>query len=307
MRQRKATNLEKYGCDYHFQNPEVKEKIKATNIKHLGCEYPGQNAEVKEKIKATNLKNLGYEYSSQNPEVKEKVKATNIKNLGCENPAQNAEVKEKMKATNIKNLGCEYPMQNEEVKEKSKTTCFQKYGYECPLQNADVKEKSKVTCLNIYGSEIPMQNSEVFKRSQNTAFKRKLFTFASGVEIYIQGYEAFALDLLITQGVKEEDLLLGFDTMPRIMYESDGKIHRYYPDIFIPSQSKIVEVKSEYTYDTHRDVTHLKIQACHVAGFNAEIWIFSGKGELLRVVSDHLFETGTQQERDENNVSAEFN
>ena len=44
-----------------------------------------------------------------------------------------------------------------------------------------------------------------------------------GKEIEIQGYEAFALNLLLEQGVKEEDLLLGFSIMPRIMYEHKGK------------------------------------------------------------------------------------
>ena len=134
-----------------------------------------------------------------------------------------------------------------------------------------------------------MQNLEVFERQQKSGFKRKLYTFASGAEIYVQGYEMFALNLLLTRGIKEEDLLLGFDTMPRIMYDYNGNTHRYYPDIFLPSQNKIVEVKSEHTYDNNRDVTHLKMQSCQVAGLNAEIWIFSRKGDLLRVM--HFLKT----------------
>ena len=63
-------------------------------------------------------------------------------------------------------------------------------------------------------------------------------------------------------------------------------MHRYYPDIFIHSQNKIVEVKSEYTYELAREITHLKIQTCHMAGFKAEIWIFSSTGALLRIVTD---------------------
>ena len=70
------------------------------------------------------------------------------------------------------------------------------------------------------------------------------------------------------------------------MYEHNGKMHRYYPDIFIHSQNKIVEVKSEYTYELAREITHLKIQTCHMAGFKAEIWIFSSTGALLRIVTD---------------------
>ena len=180
--------------------------------------------------KATNLKTFGNEYPLQNINVKNKFKATCIERFGSEHPFQNTNVKEKIKATNIKNLGCSYPMQNTIIQQKSEATNVKNYGYAYPLQN-----------------------TEIFERQQKAAFKRKPYRFVSGKEIEIQGCEAFALDLLLTQGVNEEDLLLGFSTMPRIMYEHNEKSHRYYPDIFIPSQKKIVEVKSEYTYD----VAHL--------------------------------------------------
>jgi hypothetical protein len=131
-----------------------------------------------------------------------------------------------------------------------------------------------------------MQNAEVFKRQQKAAFKRKPYRFASGKEIEIQGYEPFALNLLLEQGIMEEDLLIGFETMPYIMYEHNDKPHRYYPDIFIPSQNKIIEVKSEYTYEIDCEITNLKMLACQAAGLSAEIWIFSSKGILLTVISN---------------------
>jgi len=199
---------------------------------------------------------------------------------------QNATVREKMKATNIKNLGCEYSFQNAEVKEKIKTTNIERYGSEYPMQNTIVQEKAKATSLENWGCEYPMQNVEVFERNKKAQFKRKLYSFPSGKDIYIQGYEAFALDLLLSQGIKEEDLLFGFNTMPQIIYEHNGALHRYYPDIFIASQNKIIEVKSEYTYNISREIVYLKIQACLATGLKAEIWIFSNKGALLRVVDE---------------------
>ena len=84
---------------------------------------------------------------------------------------------------------------------------------------------------------------------------------------------------MLAQGENEEDLLLGFETMPLIMYEHNNRAHRYFPDIFIPSQNKIVEVKSEYTYKAACEITH-------AAGLRAEIWIFSPKGDILRVIDD---------------------
>jgi hypothetical protein len=222
-----------------------------------------------------------------------KRKATNLITYGCENVLQNEEVKEKRKATCIEKYGVEHPFQNEEVKEKIKATCFEKFGVErywqseeYLMENVVAQEKAKTTCLKKYGFPNPMQNREVFDRQQRSAFKRKPYTFPSGERIEIQGYESFALDLLQKQGLLEDDLIMGFEKMPTIMYENDGKTHRYFPDIFIPSQRKIVEVKSKYTYEVAREVTHLKIKACHIAQFSAEIWIFDDKGSLLQVISE---------------------
>jgi len=36
--------------------------------------------------------------------------------------------------------------------------------------------------------------------------------------------------------------------MPEIWYEFEDKRRRYYPDIYIKSQNKIIEVKSDYTF-----------------------------------------------------------
>ena len=102
--------LEKHGCFCKICIKKIsKEKRKATNIERLGCENPMQNKGVKEKLKDNNIKRYGYENPFQNEGVKEKIKATNIKRYGCENPLQNKEVKEKRKTTNIERYGCEYP------------------------------------------------------------------------------------------------------------------------------------------------------------------------------------------------------
>jgi hypothetical protein len=215
----------------------------------------------------------------------QKFKATNLDKYGTEHPVQSVIVKEKIKATNVEKYGFECSLQSSVVQEKVKATNIERYGYEHALQNAALYEKFKATNLETYGYEYPMQNTEVFERQQKAAFKRKPYKLPSGQEIDIQGYEAFALDLLISQNVTEDDLLMGFSTMPRIMYEHNEKTHRYFPDIFIPSQKKIVEVKSEYTYENAGDVTHFKMQACRSAGYAAEIWIFSREGVLLRVVN----------------------
>ena len=68
----KATNLERRGVEYPFQDPEVKEKIKATNLECRGVEYSAQDPEVQEKKKATVLERYGVENVMQNPEISQR-------------------------------------------------------------------------------------------------------------------------------------------------------------------------------------------------------------------------------------------
>ena len=315
----KATNVKKLGVEYPAQNEEVKEKAKATNLKIYDCENPAQNEGVKEKMKATNVKIYGFEYPMQNAAVREKHKETCLENLGVEYTFQNEkikeksketclkiyrfesqseEVKEKTKVTNVNKFGVENPFQNATVKEKIKSTNAKTYGFDHAMQNAEVLKRQQAkmheTNLQTYGFKYAMQNAKVLERHQKAAFKRKLYSFPSGEEKYMQGYEPFAINLLLEQDVSEEDLLLGFATMPQIMYKHNENTHRYFPDIFIPSQNKIVEVKSDYTYEASREITHLKMQACRAVGLEAEIWIFSRKGILLHVIDDFaLIDTNT--------------
>ena len=69
----KATNLERYGCEYSFQSEEVKKKIKETNNEKYGCNCVFQSKEVKDKIKQTIFKKYGVEYPLQSEEIKNKV------------------------------------------------------------------------------------------------------------------------------------------------------------------------------------------------------------------------------------------
>ena len=41
----------------------------------------------------------------------------------------------------------------------------------------------------------------------------------------------------------------------------NGKQHRYYPDIYIISENKVIEVKSEYTMSKNIEVNLLKMKA----------------------------------------------
>jgi hypothetical protein len=41
-------------------------------------------------------------------------------------------------------------------------------------------------------------------------------------------------------------------------YEYEGETHRYYPDIYIKSENKVIEVKSTYTFNKEKEKNLLK-------------------------------------------------
>ncbi len=185
----------------------------------------------------------------------------------------------------FENYGVEYSLQSKEVREKGKKTCLERYGVENPLLNEEVREKVKQTCLDKYGVEHVSQNSEIAEKQYKSAFKLKEYTLPSGKVINIQGYENYALnDLLNNQKLLENDIIMGVKNVPTIWYEDDeGKKHRHYVDIFIPSEKKCIEVKSTWTIEKKKDNIFLKQKAGKELGYSYEIWVYNKKGEKVQL------------------------
>jgi hypothetical protein len=256
------------------------DKAKATFIYKYGVERPSQNEKIKDKVKDTNKKRYGFEYPLQNKEVKDKVKATNLQKYGVEYSFQNEEVKYKRKTNNLEKYGVEYTLQNEEVKSKIKATNLQKYGVEYPLQNKEVKDKVKATNLQKYGVEYPSQNPEIAERASKTAYKSKEYFLLSGRVIKVQGNEPLALDELLKE-YNEDEIITSRKEVPKILWkDKEGKIHRYFSDIFIPKENRIIEVKSNWTFSQHdkgEKIEKVPVIATQ-AGYNYEYWIYDVKG-----------------------------
>ena len=87
-------------------------------------------------------------------------------------------------------------------------------------------------------------------------------------------------DRLITKGKEffsEEDLEVDKALIPEIWYDLNGKHHRYFPDIYIKTENKIIEVKSVYTYRIDKDILDVKKKAVREQGNGYEIWIIENK------------------------------
>jgi len=152
-----------------------------------------------------------------------------------------------------------------------------KNGYACKECGL---EKTINTSMERYGVPNAMQNAEIFMKSQMKS--SKLFTFPSGKVIDIHGYENFALKELLESGIFEEDIITEADRVPEIWYiDGENKKHRHYVDIFIKSQNRCVEVKSEWTFIQEKFMSYKQNTAKSI-GYEYEIWIYDHKGVKLR-------------------------
>ena len=127
-----------------------------------------------------------------------------------------------------------------------------------------------------------MQNPETMEKQIKSSYYLKDYKLPSGDLIKIQGFEHYALDELLQDGILEEDIINGCKNVPEIWYNDKfGKNHRHYVDIFIPSQNKCIEVKSLWTYKQQIDSVLLKQNAAEELGYNYEFWIYDNKGNKL--------------------------
>jgi len=243
----KNTKLERYGNSAYNNLPKQQE----TMLKKYDDRHNwGGNSSVREKCYETNEKLHGSRtWNNSDQSTKTKTKCGSYK-------------------TQIEN---------------TKKTCQSKYGVDFPTQIVGMKEKSKQTNLRKYGVEYPSQNPSI---SEKCYKKWKSFILPSGQSIKLQGYEPSALSLLL-QTHQEKDLTTTRKNMPETWYILNQKRHRYFPDIFIKSENKFIEVKSEYTFKSKKEETFTKHNECLNNGYLHEIWIFNNKQKLVEVIQNY--------------------
>jgi len=278
----KKTNIEKFGCEDPNQLSSIKEKVKKTFIEKYGVDSAMKTIETKNKLKGVILEKYGVENQFQNKDVKNKIKETMLEKYGVEYPLQNIGIYDKFEETLMKNYGVKIPYHNSELKDKGRIKCLEKYGVEYTFQSSEIREKGKITCLAKYGVKNANQSIEVREKQQKNALRKKEFIMPSGTKYLVQGYEPFAIrDLL--QIYDESQIKISIKDIPRILYKSGEKDHYYFPDIFIPHENKIIEVKSMWTIKSKGDNIEIKKNACLSENYKYEIWVYDAKGQRVTV------------------------
>ena len=224
----------------------------------------------------------------QNPEIREKFRQTMIENHGVEHAMHKPEFVAKKKETMMKNHGVEYTLQNPELAKKQKETMVKNHGVEHAMQNPELAEKQRETMMERHGVKHPSQKPEFLKKQQQSAMSHKEYTFPSGKITSYQGYEHFCLDDLLEEGYDEKDIVNSIVEVPVIPYTLDGIDHKYYPDIFIPKENKIIEVKSTRTMEQELQKNLTKAKACVDLGYEFELRIYDKKGNYT-ILNEELY------------------
>jgi len=280
---RQQTCLDKYGASNPMKSDEIKNKFtRMINEKYKNVDY---KTKIVNKRKETHVLKYGVENPLQRDLIKEKIKSTNLKKYGTTNPAQSQVIKDKMKATNFLRYGCYNAMQNKDIFEKAMHTYLLRTGISHPSKQPNYRKNCSQTYFNRTGYHHNMQNPESFHKQQESAFKYKEYQLPSGKIVKVQGYEPFALNILLNeQNYKEDELIISTIEQPQIKYFFENEQHKHYLDIFIPKENRIIEIKSTYTYEREIDKCLAKQNAAKEQGYIYEIWIID-KEKIIEVIS----------------------
>ena len=304
---RKQTCLEKYGVENVTKKDDYKSKFISPKYNYDTLKEFCDKNEIELLADYKNVKlNAGYyiEGKCQNNEcpnlfnkkmhklintngmcnrcifekAKEVRKKTNLKNIGCENYFQNEDIKQKIKETNKIKYGVEYVIQNQDIKNRIKQTVLNKYGVEHISYCKEIQDKITQTNIQKYGVEHLMKKPEYLDNMLKKTHKFKDYKLPSGNIIQIQGYEHYALDeLIINNKIDELNIITGVKNVPEIRYTSfNNKIRCHYGDIYIPTENKIIEVKSTWTFQKPDVLTRQKV--AKELGYKYEIWVYDKKG-----------------------------
>ena len=158
--------------------------------------------------------------------------------------------KESIRKTSLEKYGVEHFSKSNQVKQKKIDTYLNRYGVDNPSKLENIKERKKETCVKNYGVDNPSKSIEI--HSKKSSFSRNKIVESNSGKIYkVDGYEYLALKELFEMGYSDSDILTRDEIknlIGVIKYDYENKSKVYHPDIFILSENRIIEVKSEYWF-----------------------------------------------------------
>jgi len=294
QQKKKDTCLKLHGDEHPIRLKEFQDKRCDTNVKRHGNEHPCKTEKCKKKTVATCNERFGFDNHASHPEVKAKTAAS--KELGylkrgsirCNKKSLDEALKRE-NATLVGEYGritklalvtflCECGLRN--TKTTYRILTHGALCEECSTKSWHGKLKARM--LELYGVEYAMQNPILQAKLQESSFNMKAYIFPSGNTRYVQGYEPFCIDDLLGT-YTEDQLVTGCDKVPRIPYfdEITNKQRYYFPDIHIPHENRLIEVKSAWTYGLEN--VQAKAKAAKKQGYLFEFWIYNRKAQRIEM------------------------
>lgn len=103
--------------------------------------------------------------------------------------------------------------------------------------------------------------------------------------VRVRGYEPQALDLLMRK-YEPSELRVGRE-VPTIQYTHNNKKRTYYPDIFIPEENRIVEVKSTYFFGFTDEALFATLKSKRAgvlrAGYKFNVLVMGRSGRKIKI------------------------
>jgi hypothetical protein len=132
----------------------------------------------------------------------------------------------------------------------------------------------------------------------NCTSKRKKFTMPSGLVVKVQGFENIVIKELLKFYSEDDIVIDDFEIRSCIgiitYKDCEGKLKKYYPDIYIKSERTIIEVKSDWTFDrrgelsTFENNNFAKANAAFSMGLNFIFWVIGNKSYKIKFEHERL-------------------
>lgn len=276
MQNLKEHNQKTYGVDSTSQREDVKAKIKTTVTTKFGASHISQTPYFKQKYARTIKRRYGENvtHTQQLQEVKQKQKDTIMRVHGVKHASLLPSVQEKSRKTFFSHYGTYKHSEVKTLMEKTRQTHLKRYGRHS-AGTALSQARSQKTCMARYGVTHACKNPAIYKKMQQGSYKKHDYIFPSGKTARVQGYEPYALDLILKYIDENEIAVDDTSLVPTIDYKLNGKEHKYYPDIYVKKHNLIIEVKSQYTYDKEYERNMAKKEYTIEKGYNFRFLIMN--------------------------------
>lgn len=230
--------------------------LNSRKIVNIKCD----NCKITKKIKfcdymvVFNKKNKYYCSNCKSDSIKDGVNSK----YGVDNVFQLESTKIKTKNTCNVLYGFDHHLQNKDILQKQIDTNQKLYGVDFQMQNPENIKKSKKTCLERYGSESNMGDIDILEKCYLSGLRIKKY---KETDLYYQGrYEKDFLDKYFDK--------IKIERGPTLKYEYLGKSYFYHSDFYLSEYNLIVEVKSLWWWEQHKEKNIEKELVCKLNGYN---------------------------------------